>query len=59
MSAHISIARLVPIYTSGWGALSKREAVRLVSGLRLSANVSSGKGNRSRRRGEKIRRVGA
>lgn len=55
MSTQISIARLVPIYTSGWGAISKREAVRLVSELRLSSNIARGKGNRAKRRVAAIR----
>lgn len=50
MSAVISIARLIPIYTSGHGALSKREAVRTVTELRLTSDGWRGKGSRARRR---------
>lgn len=46
----MSIAELVPIYTEGPVAFSKREAVSAIVGARMARSIATGKGNKAAKR---------
>lgn len=54
MSAHVSIAVLVPCYTEQPVAFTKRQAVRCIVNSRMQSPNARGKGSRARRRIKRI-----